>query len=210
MLAKKSLGPRCQPVYEAIRSRIVDGRWAHGTKLPSQAVMAAEFNIAIMTLRIALDALSKEGLVTVDQGRGTFVRSPGGPVILVVDDDASTRELLREVVESVGYQVVEAADPTAALSVLESQTLPALVLTDVRMPTAEAGISFIQMMRRRWPALPVAAVTGYPQDLAVLHKSPESPVLVVPKPFFRRQIEELLALVVRGVAPSAPGGRLAG
>lgn len=206
MLGKKSLGPRAQPVYDGIRSRIVDGRWPQGMKLPSQAEMAAEFNVAIMTLRIALDALSKEGLVTVDQGRGTFVRAPGGPVILVVDDDASTRELLREVVESEGYQVVEAADPSAALSLLESRTLPALVLTDVRMPTAEAGVDFIQKIRRRWPALPVAAVTGYPQDLAALHKSPDSPVLVVPKPFFRRQIEELLALVIRGAGASALAG----
>lgn len=208
-MLRRSLGPRCQPIYEAIRSRIVDGRWAPGIKLPSQAELAAEFNVAVMTLRIALDALRKEGLVTVDQGRGTFVRAEEGPTILVVDDDESTRFLLRQIAESVGYRVVEAVNPDAALRILESPPQPALLMSDVRMPTADVGVEFIRMVRRRWPGLPVAAVTAYPHDLADLHRTPESPVLVVPKPFFRAQIEDLLGLVLRGSAAAAPPGRVA-
>jgi CheY-like chemotaxis protein len=89
---------------------------------------------------------------------------------------------------------------------LERDPSIALVISDVRMPptgdvagfTARpetaAGIGFIRTVRQRWPTLPLAAVTGYPDDLAELHGTPECPVLIVPKPFRASQIAEVLRL----------------
>jgi diguanylate cyclase (GGDEF)-like protein/PAS domain S-box-containing protein len=72
---EKDLGPRATVLYEALRKRITCGELAIGVRLPSQSELAAEFGMAIMTVRQAIARLEREGLVTSDQGRGTFVQS---------------------------------------------------------------------------------------------------------------------------------------
>ncbi len=57
--------------------------------------------------------------------------------VLVVDDDAPTREVLREVLELSGYDVVEAADGSAALDFLRAARTPVVTLLDLDMPRAD-------------------------------------------------------------------------
>jgi DNA-binding response OmpR family regulator len=68
-------------------------------------------------------------------------------VILVVDDDPATRQVVRTVLEADEYQVVEAADGHAALMLLDAIAGgkgPDLVLLDIMMP----GIDGIDVCRR--------------------------------------------------------------
>jgi CheY-like chemotaxis protein len=125
------------------------------------------------------------------------VRFSIDPSVLIVDDEPNIRLILREHVLQFGCQAIEADGPTAAIAVLERVRAISLVLSDVRMPTARAGLAFMRAVRQRWPEIPLAAVTGDPGDLDELLGYPESPVLILRKPFWARQVEEVLRLAIR-------------
>ena len=80
--------------------------------------------------------------------------------ILVVDDNETNLRLMKAVLQTRGYTLIEATDGEAALAALEAQT-PDLVLLDVQMP----GLSGLEVVRRlrAMPSaahLPVVAITA--------------------------------------------------
>lgn len=79
--------------------------------------------------------------------------------ILVIDDSASLRQLVRLTLEAAGYLVVEADDGLTALAKLDGRKLH-LAVCDLNMPGLD-GISFVTQARQR-PAyrfLPVVMLT---------------------------------------------------
>ena len=98
-------------------------------------------------------------------------RAVGGSPVLVVDDDAAVREVLRSLLETeFGIRALLAADGQEALEILEDQQ-PALILTDVRMPILD-GTGLVRALRacpatRHTPVLVVAA-TAAPRNEAML------------------------------------------
>lgn len=68
--------PRYVQLADLIRQRIARGVWASGGKLPSLEALMREFDVARVTVRQAVDLLAREGLVSAQQGRGTFVTRP--------------------------------------------------------------------------------------------------------------------------------------
>ena len=58
---------------ELFRQRIVKGMWKEGEKLPSLDKLVEEFEVARVTVRQAVDRLTRDGLVSPQRGRGTFV-----------------------------------------------------------------------------------------------------------------------------------------
>jgi DNA-binding NtrC family response regulator len=189
------LGPRALRVYEQVRLLIQSGSWAPGTKLPTAAALAAQFGVAPMTVRNVQDRLEEEGYIVRILGRGTFVRESASRAVLIVDDEEATRVILTQHVARAGFRAIAVADPAAALEALRNDSAVVLVLSDVRMPSKIDGLEFIRAVRQRWPELPLAAVTGFPDDLAELHGAAECPALVILKPIRRSQIEEALRLV---------------
>jgi CheY-like chemotaxis protein len=81
--------------------------------------------------------------------------------ILIAEDNATNRELFRELLEARGYTVVEACDGTEALQMME-QALPDILLLDIGMPVLD-GFAVVRAIREnpRLAALPVLAVTAY-------------------------------------------------
>ena len=81
--------------------------------------------------------------------------------ILIAEDNAVNRELLRELLEIRGYTVVEACDGEEALRMIE-QTRPDLLLLDIGMPLLD-GFGVVSKIREdpRLASLPVVAVTAY-------------------------------------------------
>jgi hypothetical protein len=81
--------------------------------------------------------------------------------ILISEDNAVNRELLREILEMRGYTVSEACDGAEALRMIE-QTQPDLLLLDIGMPLLD-GFEVMRKIREnpRFAALPVVAVTAY-------------------------------------------------
>ena len=77
--------------------------------------------------------------------------------ILVAEDNAVNRELLRELLEARGYTVFEACDGQEALQMIE-QTQPELLLLDIGMPVLD-GFGVIRKIREN-PRLAAAAGSG--------------------------------------------------
>ena len=80
--------------------------------------------------------------------------------ILIVEDKASSRELLRTVLEKEGYIIEEAADGEEALSKARSEA-PDMVLLDLQMPI-RGGYEVLKELRQelRFATLPIVAVTA--------------------------------------------------
>ena len=81
--------------------------------------------------------------------------------ILVAEDNAVNREMLRELLETRAYTVVEACDGEEALRMIE-QTQPDLLLLDISMPVLD-GFAVVRKIRENplFASLPVVAVTAY-------------------------------------------------
>ena len=88
-----------------------------------------------------------------------YIGKAAGPV-LVVEDDAATRELVERALLAKGYAVNLAPDGRAALERLES-VQPSLILLDLMMPNMN-GFEFLHALRQRpaWRAIPVIVVTA--------------------------------------------------
>lgn len=196
MLSKR-FGPRTQRVYDSLRDRITRGELPAGAKLPPHIELATDYGVAPLTMRQVLARLEDERLVVREQGRGTFVRRQEIPAVLIAEDDAAMRLLLEEYVRRAGYRPISETVPSELLARLDQDPAIALVFSDVRMPDKETGLTFIRSVRRRWPEMPLVALTGYPEDLIGLHGTPECPVLILTKPFWPHQIEETLRMAMR-------------
>ena len=59
---------------QSLRHRILAGEWVPGVSLPSEQQLAQESQVALGTMRRALQVLVDEGLIERVHGRGTFVR----------------------------------------------------------------------------------------------------------------------------------------
>jgi CheY-like chemotaxis protein len=81
--------------------------------------------------------------------------------VLIVEDNATNRELLREILEARGCTVVEACDGQQALQMI-AQNQPDMVLMDIGMPIMD-GFATIGEIRKNplFISLPVVAVTAY-------------------------------------------------
>ena len=78
--------------------------------------------------------------------------------ILVIDDEADIRGLLREVLEGVGHQVIEAADGRLGRDLYRLAPTD-VVISDIVMPSQE-GIETIMQLRAEFPSLRVIAISG--------------------------------------------------
>ena len=81
--------------------------------------------------------------------------------ILIAEDNAVNRELLRELLEARGYAVEEATNGLEALQMV-AETKPDALLLDLNMPVLD-GFATVQKIREHpeMASLPVLAVTAY-------------------------------------------------
>ena len=85
--------------------------------------------------------------------------SPREASILVVDDEASIRALLRDILRARGHKVLVAEDGLAGLKAIESRRFD-MVITDLSMPGVD-GWTIANEAHRRWPGTKLVIVTGY-------------------------------------------------
>jgi DNA-binding NtrC family response regulator len=101
--------------------------------------------------------------------------------ILVADDDPYIQEALKDRLESIGYQVLQAADGNQALELMLRQS-PHMAFLDIEMPGMK-GIDVLKEVRRREMDFPVVMITAYGTiDLAV-EAIKEGAFDFIPKPF---------------------------
>jgi CheY-like chemotaxis protein len=85
--------------------------------------------------------------------------------ILVVEDETMLRELVREILESSGYTVLDAASGQEALALWSEHAKDVkLLLTDVSMPDGMSGRELAARLQKENPRLPVILSSGYNQE----------------------------------------------
>ena len=105
-------------------------------------------------------ALGSEAARTASTSAPVTNALEASPKVLFVDDDAAVLEVVREVLESLGYAVTACRDASAALAQLSSGWLPDIVLTDLTMP-GMSGIEMAREIRKRGFEMPIVCCTGF-------------------------------------------------
>ncbi|MGC2196535.1 MAG: PAS domain S-box protein [Terriglobales bacterium] len=122
----------------------------------------------------------------------------GSETVLLVEDEDSVRELVRETLKSKGYQVVEANDGVAGLSVAESyEGTIDILITDVVMP-GMGGRELAKRVAAARPEIKVLYLSGYTED-AIIHEGVlEAGTAFLQKPFTLHALARKVREVLRG------------
>jgi two-component system nitrogen regulation response regulator NtrX len=81
------------------------------------------------------------------------------PRVLLVDDESNIRKMVGALLQSDGYETVEAPNGTVALTRLVEDT-PDIVLLDLMMPPGPDGLETLEQIRKRAPHVPVIMMSG--------------------------------------------------
>jgi PAS domain S-box-containing protein len=118
-----------------------------------------------------------------------------GETILVVEDDQDVRDYVVELVRTLNYHVLAAADADAALVLLDKRAEKVdLLLTDVVLPGIN-GRQLAEQAHARCPDLKILFMTGYSRDAIIHHGRLDPGVELIQKPFTK----DAIALRIRGL-----------
>jgi signal transduction histidine kinase len=124
-------------------------------------------------------------------------RSADHETILVVDDEPLVRMVAVEILEELGYRVLEAGDGPTALKIFNSGQPIDLLVTDVGLPGGMNGRQLADALRVDRPDLRILFVTGYAENAVLNHGHLEHGMHVMTKPFlsdaFARRVKDLLS-----------------
>ncbi|MBP0598885.1 sigma 54-interacting transcriptional regulator [Herbaspirillum sp. LeCh32-8] len=123
------------------------------------------------------------------------------PPLLVVDDDPDMLRLLTLRLNASGYRVLAVPSAEAALARL-AMSLPALVITDVRLPGMD-GLALFGEIRARYPTLPVILLTAHGTIPDAVDATTRGAFAYLTKPFDGAL---LLDKVAQALSLSAPAG----
>jgi CheY-like chemotaxis protein len=127
---------------------------------------------------------SDEALKTVPPGK----REPGraeAETILLVDDAADLRKLMRRILEDCGYTVLDSGDPAEAIRLAAERSAPLrLMITDVVLPGC-SGSDLAERVNEIMPETKVLYVSGYSEDSMIPPLAPGPAQAFLKKPFTR-------------------------
>jgi CheY-like chemotaxis protein len=84
----------------------------------------------------------------------------GKAVVLVVEDDPLIRMGAVDIVQSVGFEALEAGNADEAIRMLEARADIDIVFTDVQMPGTMDGLKLAHYIRERWPPVKLLLASG--------------------------------------------------
>lgn len=129
--------------------------------------------------------------------------SRGDEKVIVVEDDPHVRIAISRALRMRGYDVLEAADGSAALALLgEHGNRVDLLVTDVVMPGMD-GHQLVEHARRRRPSLDVLYISGYTDDAVVRHGVERADVALLEKPFPSHALAERVRQILDAKLPRA-------
>ena len=114
----------------------------------------------------------------------TYVAKGGSETILLVEDEASLRVLVRNVLTRLGYRVLEATTGLTAVEVWkENRHDIKLLLTDLVMPDGMTGKQLAELLVAENPTLKIIYTSGYSRDIAGQGFTLQDGVNFLSKPF---------------------------
>ena len=130
------------------------------------------------------------------------MKEQASATILLVEDEAQVRKLIRAILSGAGHRVLEAADPIDALR--QSEQFPEvidLLVTDVVMPTMN-GRELAELLKRTRQQTKVLYLSGYTDDAIAHHGVLEPNIALLQKPVTPDALLERVREVLE--APSRP------
>ena len=138
---------------------------------------------------------SVEGVAEKSSAPAARSTEGGHEIILLVEDEESVRQLVRETLTARGYRVVEAGNGEAALEVAEREEKIDLVITDVVMP-GMGGRELVQHLAKTRPQTKVLYLSGYTEDSILSEGGTPNGTAFLQKPFtlqnLSRKVREVL------------------
>jgi PAS domain S-box-containing protein len=125
-----------------------------------------------------------------------------GECILLIDDEATIRELVTETLQGLGYKVVGAEDGASGLAALGRLPRVDLLITDIGLPGGLNGRQVAEAVRAIKPELPVLFITGYAEQSALAPAFLRSHMEILTKPF---ALNDLARRVGQLLSPPAAG-----
>ena len=118
------------------------------------------------------------------------------PTVLVVDDEADLRDIMRRMLERRGFAALVAADADAAIAACRDHDGPIDVLvTDLGLPGVSGG-ELSRAATALRPDMAVVHISGLPKDIAVTKGLIADDALLVKKPFTSDLLIEALHLAI--------------
>ncbi|HRN53678.1 MAG TPA: ATP-binding protein, partial [Gemmatimonadaceae bacterium] len=130
--------------------------------------------------------------------------APG--LVLLAEDDVSTRTVIRRILESVGHRVEAHETADACLAWLRTRgpdAMPIVVISDVMMPGLN-GIAFTKVLREEYPQLPVILVSGYADVQDRVPEMLAARPVILEKPFTASALHDAMR---RALRPSGSGAQ---
>ena len=121
--------------------------------------------------------------------------------ILIADDDAQLRDVLRIALRKAEFEVVEAADGQAALDVCARQ-MPALVILDIGMPELD-GLGVCRELRKT-SEVPILFLTAQADEVDRIVGLELGADDYVAKPFSPREVVARVRTILKRAAPAGP------
>ncbi len=115
--------------------------------------------------------------------------------ILLVEDDATVRRLVKRSLENMNYTVNDAPSADAALEMLQSGLAVDLVISDVVMP-GMSGIKLARALRELRSDTPIILMSGYPQELNEVEDIRDEGVPLLLKPVKRQDLQNMIRQVL--------------
>ena len=118
-------------------------------------------------------------------------------LVLLVEDDPDTREVMAMLLAAAGYAVLTARDAVAGLRLIDEQPQVDVIVTDVNIGRGQDGIGMAEEIRRRGSNASVVVVSGDPEASGA-RLGPNA--IFLPKPYDRNT---LLAAIAEACAKTA-------
>lgn len=113
--------------------------------------------------------------------------------ILLVEDEMLIRMDVAATLRNAGFEVIEAARADAALEFIQSGEPVDLVFTDVQMPGDLDGLALAEMVRARYPMMPILIGSASPD----VERAAARLGKFIPKPYNPRGVARLIATSVQ-------------
>ena len=155
--------------------------------------------------RIYLPAITASNPAATDLSETSLPRG-NGQTVLVVDDEASIRQITRQTLEAFGYKVLLACDGSEAISMyVEHQNDIAVVLTDMMMPVMD-GPSTVLVLRRLNPQLRIIGASGINANGKVAKAANAGLNHFLPKPYTAETLLKSIHAILSQPPRSSGGG----
>jgi CheY-like chemotaxis protein len=135
------------------------------------------------TIKIYLPRYTPPDAIAEIQPKAIPVPRGDGETILVVEDEADVRGFVTEILQELGYIVLEASDGASALACLDGHQDISLLFTDVGLPGGMNGRQLAEEVVRRRPGMKVLYTSGYARNAIVHHGRLDPGVQLISKPF---------------------------